>query len=401
MYAAVIDIRCAGIRTHELHIHFQHILHAFYKRFRHSYAKGAGHTKQTGVVIDDHIVIPGGKLELETIRIHLAVQFFRKLAHGEIQPARGVLQLRVQNADLGQAVHFHNKPVAGTVVKLQPVAVLPHGLVPIHQQVIRKGRALIEREQSIGPVRSHADAALDGTPAQGVTPGHAILWNNSLLHPAFKHTGKGLGVLFITGQVVLVGQQLPLVVAAELPGPLLIAVIGGVHKPIYLPLKLMGHTHRDKVQVGHTVCGLLLRLSGKGKVVFRELIGNSEKSIRIQSFPHMGGEQPAAGGIIPGRSGRRDPLQPGQGAVHQFTKETGICQLGTNHIFCHINSSLSVSAAAIPPFSASIIARRRREVNMASRRRYRFYPFTQKPLKKFTTKRPHPVPQRCRPCGAG
>ena len=123
---------------------------------------------------------------------------------------------------------------------------LPHRLIPVDEQIIRKSLGIIKSKKYVRPVRPHPDSAFNGSPAVcGIS--HTIrLRPQGLLYPGGNQLRRGFGQLLFPGSSVLVGQKLNIIMAAELPCPLLIAVVGRIGIPVHrlsLPI-FAGNSYR-------------------------------------------------------------------------------------------------------------------------------------------------------------
>ena len=185
-------------------------------------------------------------------------------------------------------------------------------------------RGPVETVQRPLPRPGHADARLDRAPAER-RPARRVLRHDGLAHPAREKAHKTLGKTFVARLPIALGQDRPLWVAAELPGPLAILVEGRVDEPVYLSFELVRRTARDQFPAQDPFGCLGHTFAAPHKIVPAKRTIHGQKPLRLQRAAHLVAKEAACAVQIAACHSRGDALQPGTGCVHP-TEKVGVAQ---------------------------------------------------------------------------
>ncbi|MFN8541841.1 MAG: hypothetical protein U0232_30735 [Thermomicrobiales bacterium] len=313
---------------------------------RRRHLVGGANIAQRLVVADDDLMIVRAQLELHAIGMELPRQFLDQSREGVFAPGDGLAELGIEDGDLRQPVHLHDQPVVGPVEIVQPPGVLPHRLEPVHDQVVGEGGRAVAGVERGMPGAAHADAGLDGAPAEGRVAGR-ILRHDRLPHPGAEEPRHTRRVALVAGLAVALAEDRPLGVAAKLPGPLAILVVGRVGEPVHLAREAVHGAARHQLQAQGALGHLRCRLAGVDGAPPAVPARDAQQPFGLERRAHVGREQSPRPGNVAVRHRARDAGQPRPVGVDQPPEELGIAQSRT---LLH----LAFSHAPLPP---SAIAR--------------------------------------------
>ena len=294
-------------------------------------AHGAGGGEDTVVIQGHHVVVVGGQLELEAVGVDLVVQLHLQHRKGPLTPLGGLPQEGEKHGDVGKPRHLHSPPVAAAAAEIaQTVAVITDGADEGGDDVIRHVGRVDEGVEGVMPVEGHADARLNGAPAQSVVEGR-FRGTGRLAAPAHHQLRKALGIPLVPRLAVAVAQAPPFVVAGELPRPLGVLIGGGVALPVHRGGvgELVGVAAGAKLTRQDLLGGLDLAVGRIAPHVLPIVVGDGEVVVHAQGGADVVGQLFFGGLHTLLAEGHVDIRKGGDGTVKGMT-EQGL--VGGQHI---------------------------------------------------------------------